>query len=182
VLIHKAEDSLALHLVLEGRITAIQETDRISRQLFSFGEAEFFGEQPHRLPVAYPTSMWATEDSLVFDIPSGSFRELLAARPDFSETVSQAVARFSDVRRSDETCLPERGLLDDVDLVQPLQRLRDRLREVLSNQPCSRHDQSTVPCPPVTGLVSGRIVEIWRNPAGADRVDIQNLCPALPWT
>jgi small-conductance mechanosensitive channel/CRP-like cAMP-binding protein len=128
VLIHRGEPGRSLLVVLEGRIAAIHETDRISHQLFSFGEGEFFGELPLLLQVPYPTTMWAPQDTLLFELPSGSFRQLLEARPDFAESVAQAVSRRSDVLRSYEACLRERGLLESGDLGRPLQWLRGLLR------------------------------------------------------
>jgi CRP-like cAMP-binding protein len=131
VLISKGEAGRSLFVVLEGKIAAIHENDRISHQLFSFGAGEFFGELPLLLQVPYPTKMWAPDNTLLFEIPKGSFRQLLEARPDFAESVAQAVARRTDVLQSYEACLRERGLLESGDIGNPLQWIRERLRRVL---------------------------------------------------
>ncbi len=131
MLVEKGAPGRALHLVLEGRISAIHETERISHRLFSFGPGEFFGELPLLLQVPYPTAMWVQEDAVLFEIPSGNVRLLLENRPDFAEIVLQALARRGDVLRSYESCLRERGLLQEGDLGNPLQWLRGRLRRVL---------------------------------------------------
>jgi CRP-like cAMP-binding protein len=104
----------------------------VSRKLFTFGDGEFFGELPLLLQVPYPTTMVATRDTTLFVVPSGSFRALLTSRPEFADTVAQEVARRNDVLRSYEGCLRQRGLLDDVDVNQPLQWFRERLRRVLA--------------------------------------------------
>lgn len=137
VLIHKGEEGRALYLVLQGWVDAIHETERISRQLFSFGTGEFFGELLLLMQMPYPTSMRALEDSLLFEIPSGSVRDLLATRPDFAEVLAQAVARRGDVLRSYEHCLRERGLLTDGDIGHPLQWMREKLRRMLAGGPGS---------------------------------------------
>jgi small-conductance mechanosensitive channel len=128
VLIQKGEPGRSLLVVLAGRIAAIHETDRISHQLFSFSRGEFFGELPLLLQVPYPTTMWAPQDTLLFELPSGSFRQLLETRPAFAESVARAVSRRSDVLRSYEACLRERGLLESGDLGSPLQWFRDLVR------------------------------------------------------
>jgi hypothetical protein len=45
------------------------------------------------------------------------------------------VARRSDVLRSYQDCLRQRGLLDDTDMRHPLQWFRERLRRVLAGRP-----------------------------------------------
>ncbi len=94
---------------------AIHETEWVSRKLFTFGDGECFGELP-----------------LLLQVPSGSFRALLTSRPEFADTVAQEVARRNDVLRSYEGCLRQRGLLDDVDVNQPLQWFGERLRPALA--------------------------------------------------
>jgi hypothetical protein len=121
--------------VLSGAVDAIHETDRVSRKLFTFSAGKFFGELPLLLQVPYPTTMVASEDTTLFVVPSGSFRALLASRPEFADTVAREVARRSDVLRSYEDCLRQRGLLEDADMGHPLQWFRERLRRVLAGRP-----------------------------------------------
>ena len=135
VLVRQGEEGRFFHMVLSGAMDAIHETDRVSRKLFTFKAGEFFGELPLLLQVPYPTTMVAAQDTMLFVVPSGSFRALLASRPEFADTVAQEVARRSDVLRSYEDCLRKRGLLEDADLRNPLQWFRDRLRRVLAGRP-----------------------------------------------
>ena len=135
VLVRQGEEGRFFHMVLSGAMDAIHETDRVSRKLFTFKAGEFFGELPLLLQVPYPTTMVAAQDTTLFVVPSGSFRALLASRPEFADTVAQEVARRSDVLRSYEDCLRKRGLLEDADLGNPLQWFRDRLRRVLAGRP-----------------------------------------------
>ncbi len=132
VLIRQGDEGRSFYLVLSGAVEAIHETERVSRKLFTFTAGEFFGELPLLLQVPYPTAMVACQDTTLFVVPSGSFRALLASRPDFADTVAQEVARRSDVLRSYQDCLRQRGLLDDADVHQPLQWFRERLRRVLA--------------------------------------------------
>jgi CRP-like cAMP-binding protein len=122
-------------MVLNGAMDAIHETERVSRKLFTFDAGEFFGELPLLLQVPYPTTMVAAQDTTLFVVPSGSFRALLASRPEFADTVAREVARRSDVLRSYEDCLRQRGLLEDADLGNPLQWFRERLMRVLAGRP-----------------------------------------------
>ena len=135
VLVRQGEEGRFFHMVLSGAVDAIYETERVSRKLFTFKVGEFFGELPLLLQVPYPTTMVAAQDTTLFVVPSGSFRALLASRPEFADTVAQEVARRSDVLRSYEDCLRKRGLLEDADLGNPLQWFRDRLRRVLAGRP-----------------------------------------------
>lgn len=132
VLIRQGDEGRSFYLVLSGAVEAIHEMERVSRKLFTFSAGEFFGELPLLLQVPYPTAMVASQDTTLFVVPSGSFRALLASRPDFADTVAQEVARRSDVLRSYQDCLRQRGLLDDADVHQPLQWFRERLRPVLA--------------------------------------------------
>ncbi len=145
VLVHQGDEGRSFHLVLSGAVDAIHETDRVSRKLFTFTAGEFFGELPLLLQVPYPTSMVTSQDTTLFVVPSGSFRALLASRPDFADTVAQEVARRSDVLRSYQDCLRQRGLLDDADVHQPLQWFRERLRRVLAvRSPIATAETQTV--------------------------------------
>jgi potassium-dependent mechanosensitive channel len=135
VLVRQGDEGRSFHLVLSGAVDAIHETDRVSRKLFTFTAGEFFGELPLLLQVPYPTTMVAAEDSTLFVVPSGSFRALLASRPEFADTVAREVARRSDVLRSYEDCLRQRGLLEDADMGHPLQWFRERLKRVLAGRP-----------------------------------------------
>lgn len=135
VLVRQGEEGRWFHLVLSGAVDAIHETDRVSRKLFTFTAGEFFGELPLLLQVPYPTTMVTAEDSTLFVVPSGSFRALLASRPEFADTVAREVARRSDVLRSYEDCLRQRGLLEDADMGHPLQWFRERLKRVLAGRP-----------------------------------------------
>jgi potassium-dependent mechanosensitive channel len=135
VLVRKGEEGCCFHLVLSGAVDAIHETERVSRKLFTFSAGEFFGELPLLLQVPYPTTMVTAEDTTLFVVPSGSFRALLASRPEFADTVAREVARRSDVLRSYEDCLRQRGLLEDADMGHPLQWFRERLRRVLAGRP-----------------------------------------------
>ncbi len=135
VLVHQGDEGRSFHLVLSGAVDAIHETDRVSRKLFTFTAGEFFGELPLLLQVPYPTTMVAAEDTTLFVVPSGSFRALLASRPEFADTVAREVARRSDVLRSYEDCLRQRGLLEDADMGHPLQWFRERLKRVLAGRP-----------------------------------------------
>lgn len=146
VLIRQGEEGRAFHLVLSGTVKAIHETETVSRHLFTFGAGEFFGELPLLLQVPYPTTMIAAEDTTLFVVPGGSFRALLASRPAFADTVAREVARRSDVLRSYEDCLRQRGLLDDADLGHPLQWFRERLRRVLKGPAPQASDQE-IPAP-----------------------------------
>ncbi|MCP9817185.1 cyclic nucleotide-binding domain-containing protein [Synechococcus sp. GreenBA-s] len=146
VLIRQGEEGRAFHLVLSGAVKAIHETERVSRHLFTFGAGEFFGELPLLLQVPYPTTMIAAEDTTLFVVPGGSFRALLASRPAFADTVAREVARRSDVLRSYEDCLRQRGLLDDADLGHPLQWFRERLRRVLKG-PAPQPTDQEIPTP-----------------------------------
>ncbi len=137
VLVRQGEVGRAFHLVLAGAVDAIYETERVSRRLFTFAAGEFFGELPLLLQVPYPTTMIATQDTTLFVVPGGSFRSLLASRPEFADAVAREVARRSDVLRSYEDCLRQRGLLDDADLGHPLQWFRERLRRVLAGRPAA---------------------------------------------
>ncbi|WP_411876505.1 mechanosensitive ion channel domain-containing protein [Vulcanococcus limneticus] len=150
VLIRQGEAGRAFHLVLSGAVDAIHETERVSRRLFTFAAGEFFGELPLLLQVPYPTTMIATQDTTLFVVPSGSFRSLLASRPEFADTVAREVARRNDVLSSYEGCLRQRGLLDDADLSHPLQWFREKLRRVLTGQ------SSVVPA----GQAAARIEQI----------------------
>jgi small-conductance mechanosensitive channel/CRP-like cAMP-binding protein len=135
VLIHQGEEGRAFHLVLSGQVEAIHATERVSHRLFTFAAGEFFGELPLLMQVPYPTTMIAPVATTLFVIPSGSFRALLAAHPEFADLVAAEVARRSDVLRSYRDCLRQRGLLDDTDLSHPLQWFRERLRRVLAGRP-----------------------------------------------
>jgi len=135
VLIRQGEEGRAFHLVLAGRVEAIHETERVSHRLFTFAAGEFFGELPLLLQVPYPTTMIVPVETTLFVIPSGSFRALLASRPEFADTVAREVARRSDVLHSYEDCLRQRGLLEDADIGHPLQWFRERLRRVLAGRP-----------------------------------------------
>ena len=135
VLVRQGEEGRSFHLVLSGAVDAIHETERVSRKLFTFSAGEFFGELPLLLQVPYPTTMVAAEDTTLFVVPSGSFRALLASRPEFADTVAREVARRSDVLRSYEDCLRQRGLLGDADMGHPLQWFRERLKRVLAGRP-----------------------------------------------
>jgi small-conductance mechanosensitive channel len=135
VLVRQGDEGRSFHLVLSGAVDAIHETDRVSRKLFTFTAGEFFGELPLLLQVPYPTTMVAAEDSTLFVVPSGSFRALLASRPEFADNVAREVARRSDVLRSYEDCLRQRGLLEDADMGHPLQWFRERLKRVLAGRP-----------------------------------------------
>ncbi len=135
VLVRQGEEGRFFHMVLSGAMDAIHETERVSRKLFTFDAGEFFGELPLLLQVPYPTTMVAAQDTTLFVVPSGSFRALLASRPEFADTVAREVARRSDVLRSYEDCLRKRGLLEDADLGNPLQWFRERLMRVLAGRP-----------------------------------------------
>ncbi|MCX5930339.1 MAG: mechanosensitive ion channel [Cyanobacteria bacterium] len=134
VLVRQGEEGRFFHMVLSGAMDAIHETERVSRKLFTFEAGEFFGELPLLLQVPYPTTMVAAQDTTLFVVPSGSFRALLASRPEFADTVARAVARRSDVLRSYEDCLRQRGLLEDADLHNPLQWFRERMLRVLAGR------------------------------------------------
>ncbi|MCS5699036.1 mechanosensitive ion channel [Cyanobium sp. FGCU-52] len=135
VLINQGEEGKAFHLVLSGHVEAIHATERVSHRLFTFSAGEFFGELPLLMQVPYPTTMIAPVDTTLFVIPSGSFRALLASHPEFADLVAREVARRSDVLRSYQDCLRQRGLLDDADIGHPLQWFRERLRRVLAGRP-----------------------------------------------
>ena len=147
VLIHQGEEGRAFHLVLSGQVEAIHATERVSHRLFTFAAGEFFGELPLLMQVPYPTTMIAPVATTLFVIPSGSFRALLAAHPEFADLVAAEVARRSDVLRSYRDCLRQRGLLDDTDLSHPLQWFRERLRRVLAGRPA--------PAPGVSACTGG---------------------------
>ncbi|KEF40825.1 MAG: hypothetical protein ER33_14850 [Cyanobium sp. CACIAM 14] len=134
VLVRQGEEGRAFHLVLSGAVDAIHETELVSHRLFTFNAGEFFGKLPLLLQVPYPTTMVATQDTTLFVVPSGSFRALLASRPAFADTVAREVARRSDVLRSYEDCLRQRGLLQDADIGHPLQWFRERMRRVLAGR------------------------------------------------
>ena len=135
VLIRQGEEGKAFHLVLSGQVEAIHATESVSHRLFTFTAGEFFGELPLLMQVPYPTTMIAPVATTLFVIPSGSFRALLASHPEFADLVAAEVARRSDVLRSDQDCLRQRGLLDDTDMRHPLQWFRERLRRVLAGRP-----------------------------------------------
>lgn len=131
ILVHQGEMSHNFNIVVSGCIDAIYETDRISRRLFSFRQGEFFGELPLLLDIPYPTSMRAAEDTTLFVIPRGSFRALLQRHPEFAEIITEEVSRRQEILNSYEESLRERGLMADQDLNNPLQWLRDQLRNLL---------------------------------------------------
>jgi CRP-like cAMP-binding protein len=135
VLIRQGEEGKAFHLVLSGQVDAIHATERVSHRLFTFTAGEFLGGLPLLMPVPYPTTMIAPVPTTLFVIPSGSCRALLASHPEFAEQVAAEVARRSDVLRSHQDCLRQRGLLDDTDMRHPLQWFRERLRRVLAGRP-----------------------------------------------
>ncbi len=135
VLIRQGEEGKAFHLVLSGQVEAIHATESVSHRLFTFTAGEFFGELPLLMQVPYPTTMIAPVATTLFVIPSGSFRALLASHPEFADLVAAEVARRSDVLRSYQDCLRQRGLLDDTDMRHPLQWFRERLRRVLAGRP-----------------------------------------------
>ncbi len=135
VLVRQGEECRFFHIVLSGAMDAIHETELVSSKLLTFGAGEFFGELPLLLQVPIPTTMVAAQDTTLFVVPSGSFRALLASRPEFADTVAREVARRSDVLRSYEDCLRKRGLLEDADIGNPLKWFRERLRRVLAGRP-----------------------------------------------
>ncbi|MFM7394754.1 MAG: cyclic nucleotide-binding domain-containing protein [Cyanobium sp.] len=135
MLIRQGEEGKAFHLVLSGQVEAIHATESVSHRLFTFSAGEFFGELPLLMQVPYPTTMIAPVATALFVIPSGSFRALLASHPEFADLVAAEVARRSDVLRSYQDCLRQRGLLDDTDMRHPLQWFRERLRRVLAGRP-----------------------------------------------
>ncbi len=136
--------SSGLTLLMEGKLKVGDLIEFGSTTgTIRFGAGEFFGELPLLLllQVPYPTTMIAAEDTTLFVVPGGSFRALLASRPAFADTVAREVARRSDVLRSYEDCLRQRGLLDDADLGHPLQWFRERLRRVLKGPAPQPPDQ-----------------------------------------
>ncbi len=131
VLVHQGEMSQSFNIVLTGCIDAIHETDRISQRLFSFQSGEFFGELPLLLEMPYPTTMLAAEDTTLFVIPRGGFRPLLQLYPAFAEIIAEELNRRKEVLHSYEDDLRARGLFVDEAMSNPLDWIRERLKQFL---------------------------------------------------
>jgi potassium efflux system protein len=133
ILVHQGERSDCFNIVLSGSIDAIHETDRVSQRLFSFRRGEFFGELPLLLEVPYPTTMRAAEDTTLFVIPRGGFRPLLQHYPAFAELIAEELDRRKEVLQSYEDDLRKRGLYPDEAISNPLDWIRERLKQFLSS-------------------------------------------------
>lgn len=133
ILVHQGERSDCFNIVLSGSIDAIHETDRVSRRLFSFRRGEFFGELPLLLEVPYPTTMRAAEDTTLFVIPRGGFRPLLQLYPAFAGLIAEELDRRKEVLQSYEDDLRQRGLFPDEAISNPLDWIRERLKQFLSS-------------------------------------------------
>lgn len=145
VLVRQGEEGTGFALVLEGRVGAIFETERISRRLFCFEAGQFFGELPLLLKVPYPTTMRAEAPTTLFVLHPRGFQALLQRHPAFGEQIARELGRRREVLRSYESCLRERGLLDDLDLNDPLAWVRERLGRLLAFRSPSVVDEPVSP-------------------------------------
>ena len=131
IFIRQGEMGENFNIVLRGSIDAIHETDRVSQRLFSFKGGEFFGELPLLLEAPYPTTMRAAEDTTLFVIPRGGFRALLQLYPALADVITNELKRRKEVLQGYEAYLKERGLFNDEAISNPLDWIRERLRQLL---------------------------------------------------
>lgn len=131
ILVRQGEPGENFNIVLHGSIDAIHETDRVSKRLFRFKSGEFFGELPILLASPYPTTMRAAEDTILFVIPHGGFQPLLQLYPALAEAITDELSRRKEVLQGHEAYLKEHGLFIDEATSNPLDRIRERLRQLL---------------------------------------------------
>lgn len=131
IFIRQGEIGENFNIVLRGSIDAIHETDRVSQRLFSFKSGEFFGELPILLAAPCPTTMRAAEDTILFVIPRGGFQPLLQLYPALAEAITDELSRRKEVLQGYEAYPKEHGLFIDEATSNPLDWIRERLRQLL---------------------------------------------------
>lgn len=119
-------------IVLTGAIDAIYENEKISNRIFTFKQGEFFGELPLMLEIPYPTTMIAAEDSTLFLIGKDCFHILLANHPQLSNLVAEELGKRQDALQGYEQKLKEMGLLEEADLKNPVEWIRQRINKIFA--------------------------------------------------
>ncbi len=125
ILFKKGEQAHFFCIVLQGRIDAIYEIEKVSRQIFTFNQGQYFGELPLMLEVPYPTTMKATGETILFMLNTEGFRLLLTTYPSIAENIAVELATRQEEINNYEQQLKEMGLWDEQRLKNPVLWIKD---------------------------------------------------------
>ncbi|MEM8641319.1 MAG: mechanosensitive ion channel domain-containing protein [Cyanobacteria bacterium P01_G01_bin.54] len=129
VLIRQGERAGEFCIVLSGAIAALHESDQQTKQIFTFGTGQYFGELPLMLNVPYPTTMRAIGTTTLFVINEAGFRTLLRQYPALAEEIAEELARRKEVLAGYKTELRALGMTAETEQ-NPVAWLRQRLQEM----------------------------------------------------
>ncbi|MBR8831259.1 MAG: hypothetical protein N5P05_001554 [Chroococcopsis gigantea SAG 12.99] len=125
ILFHKGESAHFFCIVLQGRVDAIYEIEKISRQIFTFNQGQYFGELPLMLEVPYPTTMIARGETILFMLNTQGFRLLLTTYPEIAQNIAVELANRQEEISSYEQQLKEMGLWDEERFKNPVLWIKD---------------------------------------------------------
>lgn len=132
ILFHQGEYGHEFCIVLSGEIDAIYENQKISNRLLTFKSGEYFGELPLLLNIPYPTTMRSATDTILFMIGKDCFQELLTTYPHLAENVAHELAQRQDILQSYQQQLKEMGLLENANMKNPVEWIRQRISQIFS--------------------------------------------------
>lgn len=130
VLCRQGDPGNAFFIVLSGGIEATYEQEGNEKHLFTFTSGQFFGELPLMLGVAYPTTMRAISDTILFTIARQSFGNLLKNYPGLAEAIVQELASRQEIISECEKQLKVTNSNATEDEKNPVVWLRNQLKKL----------------------------------------------------